>query len=381
MRVVIYTDSVYREVDGVVYGELAFTLFQIALASKMTRVTLVGRLDPGPGVARYPLPSGVGFVGVPHYPSLTRPIAALSSLPRAVLSFWRALDTADCAWLFGPYVHAMLFALIARLRRRKVVLGVRQDFPSYVRRRRPTLRWMHWTADAFELAWRGLARRFPVVVVGPELLARYQRAPRALAIAVSLITDEDIAAGKHAPTRSYDGELELLSVGRLDEEKNPLLLADVLARLRRRNRSWRMIVCGDGPLQPALADRLAALGLAGSAELRGHVSLHDGLMALYRTTHVLLHVSWTEGFPQVLMEAFASGIPVVATAVGGVPAAVGEAALLVPPGDADAAADAVTRVASDAVLRRRLVRAGFEHARRHTLEREIERVAEFIRHS
>src|SRR6202162_1617532 len=99
-RVVIYTDSVYREVDGVVYGELAFTLFQIALASKMERVTLVGRLDPGPGAARSALPSGVGFVGLPYYRSLTRPVAALSSLPRAVRSFWQALDTADCGRAF-----------------------------------------------------------------------------------------------------------------------------------------------------------------------------------------------------------------------------------------------------------------------------------------
>ena len=45
-------------------------------------------------------------------------------------------------------------------------------------------------------------------------------------------------------------------------------------------------------------------------------------------------MSWTEGLPQVLFEAFAAGTPVVATAVGGVPEAVGDAALLIPPGDA-----------------------------------------------
>ena len=60
-----------------------------------------------------------------------------------------------------------------------------------------------------------------------------------------------------------------------------------------------------------------------------------------RSTHssdVFLHVSWTEGVPQVLFEAFAAGLPVVATDVGGVAQAVDGAALLVAPGDALAAA-------------------------------------------
>ena len=55
--------------------------------------------------------------------------------------------------------------------------------------------------------------------------------------------------------------------------------------------------------------------------------LRDGLLALYRSAHVLLHVSWTEGLPQVLFEAFAAGLPVVATDVGGVAEAAGDGAL------------------------------------------------------
>jgi glycosyltransferase involved in cell wall biosynthesis len=378
VRLVVYTDSVYRETNGITYGEIAFTSFLAALARRQTELTVIGRLDPGVGVTHYPLPSRVRFVGLPYYSSLTRPLAVISSLGRSLRLFWHALDRADRAWLFGPYLHALLFAGIALLRRRGVVLGVRQDFPAYVRSRRPTVRWMHVSADLLELVWRALARFCPVVVVGPELESHYRHALRVLPITVSLITDADVAAGERVATRSYDGELQLLSVGRLDEEKNPLLLADVLARLRRRDRRWRMVVCGDGRLQSSLAERLAALGLSESAELRGHVALHEGLLDLYRSSHVFLHVSWTEGLPQVLSEAFASALPVVATDVGGVAEAVGEAALLVRPGDAAAAADAVARVSSDAELRRRMVSAGLTYARGHTLQSELDRVAEFI---
>jgi glycosyltransferase involved in cell wall biosynthesis len=175
--------------------------------------------------------------------------------------------------------------------------------------------------------------------------------------------------------RSYDGDLIALSVGRLDAEKNPLLLADVLARLEPR---WRLVVCGDGPLAGDLAARLDELGLADRAEMRGYVPVDSGLADLYRSSHAFLHVSHTEGMPQVLIEAFAARLPVVATAVGGVPALADGAALLVPPDDPEAPARELERIGSDAELRERLTEAGAERAREHTLEAETRRLADFL---
>ncbi len=100
--------------------------------------------------------------------------------------------------------------------------------------------------------------------------------------------------------------------------------------------------------------------------------------SLYASSDVFLHVSWTEGVPQVLFEAFAAGLPVVATDVGGVAQAVDGAALLIPAGDASAAAKALERVAEDESLRQRLIRQGLEQVREHTLEAETQRLALFL---
>lgn len=324
------------------------------------------------------MPASVRFVGLPHYSSLTKPLSVAVSLARSLQRFWRALDDADHVWLLGPYPHAIAFAVLALIRRKHLVLGVRQDFPAYVRSRRPTRRWMHRAADLLELAWRLLARRAPVVVVGPELERHYRHAPAVLQIAVSLVTSQDVDAGERAATRSYGEELRLLSVGRIDREKNPLLLADVLAQLRSADPRWRLVVCGEGPLSDELVARLQALGLGEHAEVRGYVPIDGGLLDLYRSSHAFLHVSLTEGVPQVLIEAFASGVPVVATAVGGVAEAAGEAALLVAPRDASAAAQALTRIAQGPELRTTLIRHGLTLARRHTLDAETARVAAFI---
>lgn len=379
MRLAVYTDYTYRQDADGVSGERAFVRFMSGLEPLVERLVLVGRLLPEPGRSHYPVPPSVGFVGLPFYSSLTRPLAVVASLRRSALRFWRLLDEVDTVWLLGPYIHAIGFVLLALVRRRRVVLGVRQDFPAYVRSRHPGLCWAHAAADLMEATFRALAVRLPVAVVGPDLARRYAGARRLLELTVSLISESDIVDPAVSLARPAGHPPRMLSVGRLDREKNPLLLADVLAGLRAQGGEWRLDVVGEGPLRDRLVQRLEQLGCAGKAQLRGYVPIDGGLMELYRSADVFLHVSFTEGVPQVLFEAFAAGVPVVATDVGGVREAVGDAALLIPPADADAAAAAVRRVHSEPELRRALVEAGTARVREHTLEREADRLVAFLR--
>ena len=379
MRLAVYTDYVYTREGGAVYAERAFALFLAGLAEHVDRLVIVGRLSPRSGASHYRLPDTVEFVPLPHYPSLVDVRRSAPAMVRSLGRFWRVLREVDSAWLLGPYMLSVLFALLAALRGRRVALGVRQDLPRYVRSRHPGRRWVHAAAAVLEGTYRLLARRWPVVVVGPELARNYRRARRVLPITVSLVASEQIASADEVAARSYDGgELVALSVGRLEREKNPLLLADVLARLRAADPRWRLVIAGEGPLEGELRARLAELGVTDAADVRGYVPIDGGLPELYRSSHAFLHVSWTEGLPQVLFEAFAAGLPVVATEVGGVPAAVGDAALLVPPGDAERPAAELARVGSDAELRSRLVAAGLARVREHTLEAETRRVARFL---
>ncbi|HXW57939.1 MAG TPA: glycosyltransferase [Solirubrobacteraceae bacterium] len=379
MRLAVYTDYEYRAEGGHRYGQRAFVVFLEALRPHLDRLVLVGRLDPRPGPSHYPLRDDTELVGLPHYESLLSPLSVARSLVASLAVFWRLLDDVDAVWVLGPYPHSVALALVTIVRRRRLILGVRQDMPQYVRNRRPERRWMHVSADALEAVWRLLARRHAVVVVGPELQRKYRRSRALLAITVSLVRERDIARVDDAiSARDYGGELTVLTVGRLDAEKNPLLLAEVMARLRADERGWRMIVVGEGPEAPKLAQRLADLGLLERVELRGYVPIDGGLLELYRECHVFLHVSWTEGFPQVLQEAFATGLPAVATDVGGVAAGADGAVLLIAPGDAAAAAAELRRIASDAGLRARLVETGLAHAREHTLEATTARLVAFL---
>jgi glycosyltransferase involved in cell wall biosynthesis len=374
--VAVYNDQAYWHEGGSVYTARAFIVFLNELARAVDRLVVVGRLDPAPKRSHYRLSDELDFAPLPWYADASSPLAAARALIGSARSLWRVLDDVDCVWVLGPYPLSLVLIALAAVRRRRIVLGVRQDMPLYMRNRHPRRRWIQLAASSLERAYRLLARRYPVVVVGPQLARNYGSAPRKLEISVSLVHERDIADAGDA--RSYDGPLEVISVGRLDPEKNPLMLADVLARLHERDGRWRLTVCGDGPLEAELERRLESLGVRALADMRGHVPIDDGLMDLYRRSHAFLHVSWTEGLPQVLLEAAAAGLPIVATAVGGVEEAISDSALLVPPGDVAAAVGALQRLADDPQLRERLVAAGREHVRAHTIEAECERVAEFI---
>ena len=375
-RLGVYTDYRYALVEGRPHAERAFGLFVGALAPRFGSLAVIGRLDPGPELARYEV-HGAELIALPHYPSLAHTFRAIRGMLGGLRIYWRALGSLDVVWILGPHPLAFPFVAMARLRRKRVVLGVRQESVEYMRNRYPDSRLRIGLARAMEASFRLLARRYPTVVVGPAIARNYAGAKEQLEISVSLISQKQIAA-PGAGGRDYDGDrLTALSVGRLEGEKNPLALADVLASLRERDPRWHLVVCGEGGLADELRRRLDELGLGDAAELRGYVQ-HDELAAAYRDADALLHVSWTEGLPQILFEAFAAGLPVVATDVGGIREAVGDAALLVQPGDVAAAAEALERIGSDPGLRERLTAAGLELARRHTIESESERTAEFI---
>ena len=245
LRLAVYTDYEYRSDGARRYGQRAFVVFLEAVGRDVERLVLVGRLDPRPGSSHYPLSDDTELVGLPHYESLAHPWSVARSLFISLLRFWRLLDEVDTVWVLGPYPHAVALALTTILRRRRLVLGVRQDMPAYVRSRRADRRWMHLGADVLELVWKTLARRYPVIVVGPELERKYRHARRLLATSISLVSEHDLLDPADVAARSYDGELTILTVGRVDAEKNPMLLPEILHLLRSTDARWRLVVCGD----------------------------------------------------------------------------------------------------------------------------------------
>jgi glycosyltransferase involved in cell wall biosynthesis len=385
VRLGVYSDLKYRRDDGGLSTDRAFIRFVTSLPPRVDEVVIFGRLDPEAGRYPYPLPTeGVRFVALPFYPKVTALRGLVGAVKRSTAIFRAELDRLDAVWIFGPHPLSDRFARVARRHGTPLVLGVRQDYPSYIGNRLPGRLWS-WAvpvAHALERSFRRLARRAPTVALGAEIASNYSAgsAP-VLTTGFSLVRRDELISAEEALAKPWDGPLRVLSVGRLDPEKNPLLLVDIAELLRARDPRWSLAIAGDGPLHEALERRIAERRLGDAVRLLGYVPNGPELWAEYRRSHAFLHVSLTEGLPQVLFEAQGAGLPVVATDVGGVSAAVGggESALLVSPEEAAAAADALTRVAQDETERRRLIAAGLANAREQTIEAQLDRIAEFVR--
>ena len=296
---------------------------------------------------------------------------------------WTALARFDTVWIFGPHPFSLIIVALACVRRKTVVLGVRQDTLAYFRARLPSRRWAPAMIPihALDASYRLLARSFKTVVVGAAIARRYGGARQNLLwlMSSSVVPAREVAAEPAA--RDWAGTLDVLTVGRIDPEKNPLLLVEALAELEHQEPGrYRLFWVGDGPLRERVRERAAALGISDRLQLLGWIPFGPELLALYRRAHLFVHVSLTEGVPRVLTEALAFAVPIVATDVGGVRSALdgGRAGLLIPAKNRTALVAAIQRLAGDAKLRERLVTRGLELARERTLEAQAELVAEFI---
>jgi glycosyltransferase involved in cell wall biosynthesis len=384
-RLGIYLDDVYWvfQQDGRdrLSTDRSFLLFICEVGEAFESLSIFGRALPAAEPADYVLPEEVGLVPLPHYSNLRQVFEVLRALGGTVTGFWRGLADVDRLWVFGPHPFAVLLVSLAALRRKQVVLGVRQDTVRLYQARLAS-RWSPGliAARTVEGIYRLLSRRFRTTVQGTELAQRYGGdRPALLNMTESVVRREDVAG--QPLERDYSGELELLTVGRFETEKNPLLLVRALAELdRERPGQLRLTWVGRGPLEDEVRRLAKSLGVAERIEFLSYVAFGPDLLALYRRAHAFIHVSFSEGVPKVLLEALACSTPIVATDVGGVRAALadGEAGLLVPPDDLEALVAATRRILDDAELRGRLVTRGLELAEELTLEAQAEQVIRFI---
>lgn len=156
-----------------------------------------------------------------------------------------------------------------------------------------------------------------------------------------------------------DGRPVILYAGRLRTRKAVAVLVEALARLRRDHPEATLVVIGDGEQRPALERQVRDHGLGRAVRFAG-AQPRSAMAAWYAAADVYCLPSLYEGFPLAVLEAMAAGLPVVASAVAGVPEAVedGVTGRLVPPEDVTALARALAEVAADPSAAQRMGEAG-----------------------
>jgi glycosyltransferase involved in cell wall biosynthesis len=301
----------------------------------------VSVLGPAQTLALCPDDVGKVPVNIASGPRPAQDFAAIVRL-RAALAAWRA----DVVHAHG--VRAGAFAALAnavlRAARPALVITVHNAPPDG-----------HAARLVYSMLERICARRADLVLcASADLLARMRIRGAAAeqfdvpARPASPPTAADVAQARAAI--GADGRPVVLTVARLAPQKGLDVLIDAAARWRARDPRPRTVIAGDGPLAAGLRAQASRSGA--EIELLG---ARNDVPALLAVADVVVVPSRWEARALVVQEAMRAGRPIVATNVGGTPELTGsDGAILVPPGDPAALAEAVANVLDDAPLAARL---------------------------
>ena len=214
-----------------------------------------------------------------------------------------------------------------------------------------------------------------------EAVAERLRLSRAVAPGQLVVIPNGVDLARFSPApeprRGGPGLVTVGTLANLRPEKGLRDLLRAMALVRDRYPQGRLAIWGGGPLRADLEGLIGELGLRAEARLHGPTTEPE---AALRALDIFVLPSLSEACSNVLLEAMASGLPVVATRVGGSPVLVEDemTGLLVRPGDPDALAKAIIRLVEDPMLARRLGASAYDVVRsRFGVDRMLSRVQAF----
>jgi glycosyltransferase involved in cell wall biosynthesis len=385
---IVYHRPFYRDPDGSLWeAEGSFSRYVESLARFVDEVYLIvpERRQPFPGKAYRLRAENVVLRPLPFYDRLP---LFYRGLPASLRQLWRSLPACDLVNLRIPTYLGIYAYVLAKLFRRPLFLIVVGDLAGVAEsvKVNSVKRLAYRAYLALEEALQTwMVAGAPSFVNGQALYAKYNRpGRRVLLTTTSTISDQDIldrpdtGLGEpgHAPIR-------LLTVSRIDPRKGLRFLPAALADLVGRGHDVRLTLVGPtvGTLGDEERQRVLTsareLGVADRLDLVGSRTLPEVLAIAREHDLFVLPTLPGEGVPRVLLEAMASGLPIVVSDVAGVPTLVQHEVngLLVPPSDPAAIAGAVDRLIRDADLRRRLIATGNRAARAHTADSHARKIA------
>lgn len=282
--------------------------------------------------------------------------------PRALMIAWRAARRADL--IHAHDAHAVtIAAAVARLTGRPFVATRRMTRPL----RRPG-------------SWRQAAKVIAISNAVRDSLFRSGIAPDRIAVIPPAIEVERTARSRAVDWidlgLALPGDV-VVTVAALTPEKGIDVLIDAATELHEARPELQWVVAGAGPERATLEARTKALNAASYVHFLGH--LPDPLPVIAAAT-VLVLPSREEAFGSIILDALALGIPVVASAVGGIPEALGGGGgILVPPGDGPALARVVESIAGDPARRMQLSRDAQRAVKHFDLGPMVDRVVVLYR--
>jgi glycosyltransferase involved in cell wall biosynthesis len=289
--------------------------------------------------------------GIPENMAQSR-LARLQVLPMMIAFLWVALrESRGCDLIYANWIGSGVVGAVVNLLTGKPLVVTFRGDDGYLARDRFIWRFFtNWVTkrSGFVAPVSGELTRIMLELGVPEEKCKLFR----------FGVDREMFHPLKEP-RPLDGEVRLLYVGSLVAKKGVQDLVEAMANPALEE--VRLVVVGEGILEAELIAQCARLGIEKSVEFKGPLP-PAAVADVMRSCDLLCLPSYTEGRPNVVNEAMASGLAVIATRVGGIPDMVeeGETALLFEPGKVEELRECLRRLALSPELRARMGKAGHD---------------------
>lgn len=379
MRIALLYDAPVLLVDDRLLMHRVYGIYVDALAEYFDHVVVcntVARFDIPE--ARYELRSpNVSVTPLPYFQGVADSPWLLLGCARRI---WQASRSWDLLYMTLPSPLAIAGYLSARARGIPVIVDIEGDLEAqYEAGRYRGLCGLaaQIAVRLFEYLTQWMVDRAVTITQGEALYRKHVRdgnhivnIPWSPMLHEMIVQREDTCQGP---------KVRLLFVGALLEKKGIFVLLEAARLMRDYGDSFLVTYVGTGAFAGELSRRIDEAGLSSHVILKGGIYEQSDLMREFDQADIFVFPTYAEGFPRVIFEAMARGLPVISTRVSGIPGLVKDHALLVSPGSPYEVADAVRRVISDPSFRRSMIRHGYEIAREYTLEKTTEKRVHAIR--
>jgi GalNAc-alpha-(1->4)-GalNAc-alpha-(1->3)-diNAcBac-PP-undecaprenol alpha-1,4-N-acetyl-D-galactosaminyltransferase len=346
-------------------AERVMTWLSRGLAQRGHQVTLAS-FEDGRQAPFYGAPDGVELRYLDLLRASRTPAAALTANSRRVLRIRHLYRDLDPHAVVSFVDRTNVLALAAGVgTARPIVVSERVD-PRTVR-----------IGRAWWWARKSLYRRCRALVLQAEDVRPFFES--ALQERVHVIANPVVLPGDGPTERPAPPRKRLLAVGRLDPQKGFDLLIEAFVQLAHLFPAWELLILGEGPARRDLEARIAGHRLADRIHLPGR---RPDPFPFYRGADLFVLSSRFEGFPGVLVEAMAMGLPVAGTACTGSVTEIlegGRSGLLLAPNSAKALEEGLGKLMGDAELRERLALAARGVVERYCPDRILDQWETLLR--
>jgi len=395
MKLSVFINQAFYSQDGIVSTDLSFVRYIESFSEVFDTIEILAPVaDKSKNQGHYICSKNLQLTPLPYYENVGNLAKrSIQIIGPTVRTLNNALTDCDLLWIVGPHPLGWAAANAAKKQHCDAFYHIRGNILNDIKVRFTGMKYYlaYGYAGYMHLVSIYLCHRIPTLTVGKELLELYRHGAFHIdTMSPSLISSrviEETRSLLHGGANELSLPIQLLFVGRPEPEKGLTYLFEALNTFNNeQGLNIRLAIVGEAQRGSKQKEHnLKKLAHANKIDhlidWKGYVSYGDELLQIYRQSDIFILPSLAEGIPKVLYEAMATGLPIVSTNVGGIPAIVEHEVdgLLIDAASSAALCNAIMRLSNDHELRQRLISHALSKAEGFTMERSRDEVINKVR--